>query len=188
MDLKKIIILAGVGLASAAVGILLPTVMSGGHSPESAAHADPAPAPSAHGSEKEMADHDAKKDSGGHGHGDAAKDEGKAKPKEGPQFLPFGSMVVNLNEPMLIKFLSIEISIQTDGKYESEVKAALESRKPILKTWLTGHLADKTLEDIKGKVGINRLRREIQDNFNSLLFKDGHERIQDIMFDEFHVQ
>jgi flagellar basal body-associated protein FliL len=102
--------------------------------------------------------------------------------------LPFGRLVVNLNEPMLIKFLSVEVSIQTDAKYETEVKAALEARKPILNTWLTSHLADKSAEDIRGKVGLNRLRREIQDNFNSLLFKDGHERIQDIMFDEFHVQ
>jgi flagellar FliL protein len=68
------------------------------------------------------------------------------------------------------------------------VKSALESRKPILQTWLTSHLADKTLEEVRGKVGVNRLRREIQDNFNALLFTDGRERIQDILFEEFHVQ
>jgi flagellar FliL protein len=95
---------------------------------------------------------------------------------------------VNLNEPNLVKYLSLDIAIQTDGKFEDEVKEAVEARKPMLKTWLTSHLADKTMEDIRGKVGVNRLRREIQDNFNSLLFKDGHERVQDILFEEYHVQ
>lgn len=193
MDLKKIIVLAGVGIASSAVGILLPTMMSGGHGGGAAAHADAA---SGHDA-KDSGDHkksdaaakpEAAADHGhGGGHGDG-KEEVKKVPKEGPCFLPFGRMVVNLNEPMLIKFLSIEISLQTDGKFEEEVKTALDARRPILTTWLTSHLADKTMEDVRGKVGVNRLRREIQDNFNSLLFKDGHERVQDIMFEEFHVQ
>lgn len=176
-------------MASALVGVLIPSMMSGSQSAPSAEKAEIAAShddAAEHGkaeAEQEKppaADH-------GHGHG---KHDGKdeKKPKEGPCFLTFGRMVVNLNEPNLIKFLSLEISLQTDAKYESEVKAALESRRPILTTWLTSHLADKSIEDIRGKVGVNRLRREIQDNFNSLLFKDGHERVQDIMFEEYHVQ
>ena len=107
---------------------------------------------------------------------------------EGPCFITFGRTVVNLNDPALTRYLSLEVTIQADGPDEEDVKTALESRKPILQTWLTSHLADKTLEDIRGKVGVNRLRREIQDNFNALLFTDGRERIQDILFEEFHVQ
>jgi flagellar basal body-associated protein FliL len=97
-------------------------------------------------------------------------------------------MVSNLNEQTLTKYLSLELTLQTDAVHEDEVKAAIESRRPILTTWLTSHLADKTLDDIRGKVGVNRLRREIQDNFNSLLFSDGRERVQDVLFEEFHVQ
>lgn len=204
MNLKKIIVLGGVAVVSSAVGILLPTMMSGSHTPEATqvASADGHEAKDEHA--KPAADHGAKKEAdgghGGGGHGAAGGhggggghggDHGAAKekkvPKDGPCFVPFGRIVVNLNEPGLIKFLSLELSIQTDGKYEEEVLAALEARKPILTTWLTSHLADKSIEDIRGKVGINRLRREIQDHFNSLLFKDGHERVQDITFDEFHV-
>ena len=193
MDLKKIIILAGVGLASAAVGILLPTVMSGGtRMRTSTAHAETAATTILTvAATRESRNTNPKKSAGGsrsHGKPEAGKEDNKAAINEGPCFLPFGRMVVNLNEPMLIKFLSIEISVQTDAKYENEVKAALEARRPILTTWLTGHLADKSMEDVRGKLGVNRLRREIQDNFNSLLFKDGHERVQDIMFEEFHVQ
>jgi len=206
MNLKKIIVLGGVAVVSSAVGILLPTMMSGGHGPDAAQVESADGHASKDDHAKPDAGHDAKKDTadaghgggghgggggghGGGGHGGDAHGATKEKkvPKEGPCFIPFGRIVVNLNEPALIKFLSIELMIQTDGKFEDEVLAALESRKPILTTWLTSHLADKTMEDIRGKVGVNRLRREIQDHFNSLLFKDGHERVQDIMFEEFHV-
>ena len=130
MDLKKIVILAGVGLASAAVGILLPNVIKAmGTEAIPQRHAErPLPTEDPHAPEKEKSDHEPKKEAGGHGGHYAEAGQGRRqrkKPKEGPQFLPFARMVVNLNEPMLVKFLSIEISVQTDAKYESEVKAAL---------------------------------------------------------------
>ncbi len=201
MDLKKIILLGGVGLASGVVGVLLPTMMSGGSTPAPAA-VKPTGHDSSSGHEKEKSGHDTKPeapkaddhaaDHGGGGHGGGGHGDGKDAMRKvervGPQFLPFNRLVVNLNEPMLVKYLSVDISVQTDGKDYDEVEEALKARKPILNTWLTSHLADKTMEDVRGKVGVNRLRREIQDNFNSLLFKDGHERIQDIMFEEYHVQ
>ena len=132
-------------------------------------------------------DHGKKDDGhGAAGHGDPKG--GDAVPHEGPYFVPFGRIVANINEPLLAKYLSLEITVQTDAENEAEVKEAIELRKPILMTWLAAHIADKTPEDIRGKVGVNRLRREIQDNFNSLLFTDGRERLQDILFEEFHYQ
>lgn len=198
MNLKKIALLGGVGLASAAAGVAIPQVMSGGADhgsageakPESghedkSGHGTPKPTPSSKDAGKGN-DH-GKTDT--HGAGDHGKSEASvpADPN-GPRFVSFGRIVTNLNEQTLTKYLSIELTLQTDGENEAEVNAAVESRKPILTTWLTGHLADKTVEDIRGKVGVNRLRREIQDNFNSLLFTDGRERVLDVLFEEFHVQ
>ncbi|MBS0205399.1 MAG: flagellar basal body-associated FliL family protein [Planctomycetes bacterium] len=187
MNIKKIALLGGVGLASAAAGIAIPQMMQG----KSHEGADPAKAEAA-GHE---AGHDKKKakaddhGAGGHGATDAHGKEGTPKVVvNGPTFIPFGRTVVNLNDPALARYLSLEVTMQADGQDEEEVKTALESRKPILQTWLTSHLADKSLEDIRGKVGVNRLRREIQDNFNALLFTDGRERIQDILFEEFYIQ
>jgi flagellar FliL protein len=194
MDFKKIILLSGVGLVSAAVGIVIPRVMSGGST--AAASAEGEAGHDAHdghetakSDEKKheaapKADSHGKVDSGGHGKTDGAK----VVRGNGPVFVPFGQIVVNLNEPTLTKYLSLDITLQTDPKSEEELATALQTQKPILSTWLTSHLADKTMEDIRGKVGVNRLRREIQDNFNSLLFKDGRERIVDILFEEYHVQ
>src|SRR6478609_8447825 len=98
MDLKKILVLGGVGVTSAAVGILLPTMMSGGSSAETVqvekdtSHDAPA------GHDKPKTEAEPKKDAGGHGgHGKAeGKEDVKPVVKEGPVFLPFGRMVVNL--------------------------------------------------------------------------------------------
>lgn len=201
MNVKKMALLGGVGLASAAAGVAVPQMLSGGAAKVAveptagdAAHGDAAAHDKPAAPKKEAkkpaakADDHAKKDDGhgAAGHGDAKG--GDAVPHEGPYFVPFGRIVANINEPLLAKYLSLEITVQTDAENEAEVKAAIELRKPILMTWLAAHIADKTPEDIRGKVGVNRLRREIQDNFNSLLFTDGRERLQDILFEEFHYQ
>lgn len=187
MNIKKIALLGGVGLASAAAGVAIPQMMKGqSHEGAEAPKAD-AGHDAGHDKKKEK-----KKDdhaAGGHGATDSHGKPIEAKaPVDGPTFVPFGRTVVNLNDPTLTRYLSLEVTLQADGADEEDVKTAMSSRKPILQTWLTSHLADKTLEDIRGKVGVNRLRREIQDNFNQLLFTDGKERIQDILFEEFHVQ
>lgn len=202
MNIKKMILLGGVGLVSAAAGILLPSVVMVGQPAKSstASHAadDHEAKPAGH----DAGDAHAKKEApapkadahaaagahGGGAHGGAHGADPKAPPKVGPVYLHFDHLVVNLNEPNLVKTLMLEISIKTDAKFEAEVKETLDHERPVLKTWLTSHVADKSVEDIRGKVGINRLRREIQDNFNSLMFKDGHERIQDILFEEWHVE
>lgn len=198
MDLKKIIMLGGVGLVSAAAGVAIPQMMKGqSHDGTEVVKADPAAAGHDAGHDKKEEKKKDKKekpkdDHGGHGAaghgGDSHGAGGEKKVAEGPSFLPFGRIVVNLNDPTLTRYLALEVTIQAEGDDEEDVKSALESRKPILQTWLTSHLADKTLEEVRGKVGVNRLRREIQDNFNALLFTDGRERIQDILFEEFHVQ
>lgn len=199
MNIKKIILLGGVGLVSAAAGILLPSVVMVGPQAKSSTAPHPADehgaAPAGHEAAESHAPKkeapapkaDAHAASGGDGHGGGHGDA-KAPPKVGPVYLHFDHLVVNLNEPNLVKTLMVEFAVKTDAKFETEVKEALERERPVLKTWLTSHVADKSIEDIRGKVGINRLRREIQDNFNSLMFKDGHERIQDILLEEWHVE
>lgn len=201
MNVKKMALLGGVGLASAAAGVAVPQMLGGGaanvaaeSTTGDAAHGDAAAHDKPAAPKKEAkkpaakADDHGKKDDGhgAAGHGDPKG--GDAVPHEGPYFVPFGRIVANINEPLLAKYLSLEITVQTDAENEADVKAAIELRKPILMTWLAAHIADKTPEDIRGKVGVNRLRREIQDNFNSLLFTDGRERLQDILFEEFHYQ
>jgi flagellar basal body-associated protein FliL len=52
---------------------------------------------------------------------------------------------------------------------------------------LIGYLSDKELDEVRGAIGVNKARREIQEQFNRLLFPDGSELIQDVLFEDFTV-
>lgn len=105
-------------------------------------------------------------------------------------FLPFGETVVNLNEGRLNRYLKIATTLQVeaDAKREAELTELLEKHKTVLASWMLSHLADLAMDDIRGKAGQNRLRREIQDHFAEVLFPDGEDVIHDVLFEEFNIQ
>ncbi len=105
-----------------------------------------------------------------------------------PAFVSMGSTVVNLDEGRLNRYLRISITLQVNEIDKADVEKAVTEKTSILKSWLLSYLADKTMDDIRGRSGQNRLRREIQDYVNSALFDDGQERVTDILFEEFNVQ
>ena len=105
-------------------------------------------------------------------------------------FLPFGETVVNLNEGRLNRYLKISTTLQVeaDPKEEAELTALIEKHKTVLASWMLSHLADLAMDDIRGKAGMNRLRREIQDHFAEVLFPEGEDVIHDVLFEEFNIQ
>ena len=105
-----------------------------------------------------------------------------------PAFVPFGESVVNLDEGRLNRYLRVNITLQVNDDEVEDVTKEVEKKKAILKNWLLSNLSDKAMEEIRGAAGQNRLRREIQNHFNSVLFTDGYERIHDVLFEEFNVQ
>jgi flagellar FliL protein len=112
-----------------------------------------------------------------------------ARPASGQRvFVPFGEIVVNLAEDRLTRYLQVSITLLVDGVNDEFVRVEVEKQKTVLKNWLIGYLSDKTLDEVRGAAGVNRARREIQDQFNSLLFPDGSEKIRDVLFEEFTVR
>jgi flagellar FliL protein len=105
-----------------------------------------------------------------------------------PAFVPVGDVVVNLSEERLTRYLRVKLILVVDESQEKVVKDLFDKNKAILKNWLISHLSDKTLAEVSGASGVNRLRREIQDQFNAILFPDGSEKIRDVLFEEFVVQ
>jgi flagellar basal body-associated protein FliL len=103
-------------------------------------------------------------------------------------YVPFDDVVVNLDEGHLNRYLRLVITLQIQKLDEAELQRRLDETRVILKNWLLSHISDKSLDEIRGAAGINRMRREIRDEFNAVLFPDGTDRIQDILFDEFNVQ
>ncbi len=104
------------------------------------------------------------------------------------EFVEFGEVVVNIDEPRLTRYLRLNISLQVSKEDKDPIAKAIEKNSRLLKDWLNGYLADQKMDAIRGQAGQNRMRREIKDQFNSVLFPDGYERIHGVLFLEFNVQ
>ncbi|MCS7166752.1 MAG: flagellar basal body-associated FliL family protein [Gemmatales bacterium] len=112
-------------------------------------------------------------------------------PKESVEktaFVSFGDVVVNLHEERLTRYLRLKIVLEVEESEEKDIQELLNKRKAPLKSWLISYLADRTLDEVRGTVGINRIRREIRDHFNEMLYPDGREVIRQVHFEEFTVQ
>lgn len=109
-------------------------------------------------------------------------------PPDKAMFIEFGEVTVNLDEGRMNRYLRLKISLQINKDEEESILETLEKRRLILRNWLLSHLSDKDLDSIRGAAGQNMLRREIRDQFNTVLFPDGYDRIHDVLFEEFNVQ
>ncbi|MCS7016655.1 MAG: flagellar basal body-associated FliL family protein [Gemmatales bacterium] len=152
------LVLGGVALASIAGGFALPWLLSGTTSSHGHSHEAPHQTPKNH-----------------------AKDEKTA-------FVPFGDVVVNLHEERLTRYLRLKIVLEVEETEEKHLQELLNKRKAPLKSWLISYLADRTLDEVRGTLGMNRIRREIRDHFNEMLYPDGREVIRQVHFEEFTVQ
>jgi flagellar FliL protein len=174
-----------VGVLSAGMGSALPFLLASQQT-----HA------AGEGDEKDG--HGAAIDSGSHG-GTSSSGSQKIKaftmPKqEDTIFLPFGepgkdqSVVVNLDEGRMSRYLRIAISLQIAKSQEETFKKLIDEKKIVLRNWLLSKISDLNLDDIRGAAGQNRLRREIREQFNAVLCPDGYDQIYDVLFEEFNVQ
>jgi flagellar FliL protein len=124
---------------------------------------------------------------GSAGHADTSPRSHSSK-EEKTAFVTFGDVVVNLHEERLTRYLRLKIVLEVEESEEKKLNELLNKRKAPLKSWLISYLADRTLEEVRGTVGINRIRREIRDHFNEMLYPDGREVIRQVHFEEFTVQ
>ncbi len=102
--------------------------------------------------------------------------------------VPFGEVVSNLAEDRLNRYLRVNVILVVDAANEKAVTDAVQKKKALMRNWLLSYLSDQTLQGVTGAVGQNRIRREILDQFNAILFPDGSEKIRNVIFEEFNVQ
>lgn len=104
------------------------------------------------------------------------------------EVIPFGDVVVNLGEDRLTRYLRVKILLVVDEPEAKEIGEQVQKQKAFLKSWLIGYLADQSLKEVGRAAGVNRIRREVRDQFNAMLYSNGEEKIMEILFDEFVVQ
>ena len=188
------LILVVVAVCSLGAGAAVPYVMgmvSGGSGGEESAESGgssgghPAPAHPPSGSSHETGGAHPPSGHPPSGHPPAAK--AKSGGKSRPVAIPFGEAIVNLSDARATRYLRVKMLLAVDENRSSEVEDLLGRQKPFMKSWLIGYLADQSLKDIE-RSGVNRVRREVRDRFNEMLYPDGEERILDVLFDEYVVQ
>jgi flagellar protein FliL len=102
--------------------------------------------------------------------------------------IPFGDVVVNLSEEWMTRYLRIKMVVLVDEEAETTATHLIEKNKAALKSWLIGHVAGKTLKDVSGTVGVNRLQREIFERFEDTLYPGGDGALREVLFEEYVVQ
>ena len=102
--------------------------------------------------------------------------------------IPFDNVVVNIGDERLNRYLRVKLMVAVDEADAREVTDLLAKQKAFLKNWLIGYLSDQSIQDVLRKAGANRVRREICEQFNLILYPNYEEKIADILFDEFHLQ
>jgi flagellar protein FliL len=132
------------------------------------------------------------------GAGKAEDAEAKKKPEHPAINVPFGDVTVNLSEERGARYLRLKIVLKLEGPHEEEEGVKLLGEfKPAMKTWLISHLSGKASKDVQGKVGVQKLRREIQEEFERILEDEehGHAKdkkhhlvLKDVLFEDYIVQ
>ncbi len=115
--------------------------------------------------------------------------EKKAKSEEDYKYVPFGSVVVNLAEGRLTRYLKVKISLKLLKEDAPKMKKLTESgRKAVYTNWLITYLSGLKLEQVKGSDAIRRLRGKIRAGFNEILRRKQDIQIEAVLFEEFNVQ
>jgi flagellar FliL protein len=109
-------------------------------------------------------------------------------PNEEVEFIDFDEVVAVLGNSRFSRYLKMNFSLQVAKSQKLKVEELIEKRKALLTNRIIAHVAEIDTEDLEGKFGHNQLRRKMHSFFNEILFDDGIERVQDVLFRELQVQ
>lgn len=125
---------------------------------------------------------------------------GSPAPPEGPQietpdepgakelvYIDFAPVTVTLNTPQKDRFIRATITLAVRKKHEKDVNERVEKKKPLLHDKLITYASGLTLDDVGDAKNLNKIRREILEAFNDILWPDGEPLIHHLLFKEFAV-
>lgn len=101
----------------------------------------------------------------------------------------FEPVLANLDEPGVTRYVRVTITLEMSPELD-EVKGRefLGTKKMLVRDWLTTYLAGLSLEDVRGSRNLNRIKKDVLEQCNELLFPKGHPFVDRIFFKEFAVQ
>ncbi len=98
-------------------------------------------------------------------------------------------VVANLDEPGVTRYGRVALTIELSAEMDPEKGTIfLDEKKLLLRDWLTTYIAGLSLERVRGTRNLSRIKKEIRDHFNELLFAESKPFVQTILFKEFAIQ
>jgi flagellar protein FliL len=99
------------------------------------------------------------------------------------------SIIGNLDEPGSSRYLKVGIALEISSELDKDKSIPyLDEKKPIINDFVTTYVAGLSLERVRGSSNLNRIKKELRDAFNDLLFPDGKPLVQRVYLKEFAVQ
>lgn len=98
-------------------------------------------------------------------------------------------VIANLDEPGVTRYARVAVTLELSGDMDPEAGTAfLDEKKAALRDWLTTYIAGLSLERVRGTSNLARIKKEIRDQFNELVFAESQPFIVKILFKEFAIQ
>lgn len=99
------------------------------------------------------------------------------------------TVIANLDEPGITRFARISITLELSPEMDQKNGTLfLEEKELILRDWLTTYIAGLSLERVRGTSNLTRIKKEIRDQFNEILFAETKPFIINILFKDFAIQ
>jgi flagellar FliL protein len=98
------------------------------------------------------------------------------------------AIMVNLKGTSKKRILKIHMNMMYEAKHPETAAALLEGKMPEIRDALTTLLTEKTLEDLEDKEDLDRLRMELLDEINRVVFAQYDGRAVKLYYQEFLVQ
>ena len=95
---------------------------------------------------------------------------------------------MNLAEERMTKYIRLKLAVSVDAEDEKAVTALVTKQKVAMKSKIIGYLTGKTLKDVSGTVGVNKLQRELLEKFEDVLYPEGESKLRAVQFEEYVVQ
>jgi flagellar basal body-associated protein FliL len=107
-----------------------------------------------------------------------------------PWYLPLDAVVANLDEPGVTRYLRAAVTLEISAEIDPEEGAKYldDNKKLILRDWLTTYIAGLSLEDVRGTKNLGRIKKQIREQFNELLFPGSKPHITNVFLKEFAIQ
>jgi flagellar basal body-associated protein FliL len=98
-------------------------------------------------------------------------------------------VIANLDEPGVTRHARVAVTLELSGDMDIKSGTAfLEEKKAVLRDWLTTYIAGLSLERVRGTSNLARIKKEIRDQFNELLFPEAKPFVVNTLFKEFAIQ